>query len=91
MHFDLGSAIRRSPSLRPVLQSILPPVLWLVSEETAVLPGVFSIFTLHIDSKLARPWLMVSPWIPEYVTASCRIRFGLRPLLPQLDVKNALG
>jgi hypothetical protein len=59
--------------------------------ETAVLPGVHSLFTLHILSKLARPWLMVSPRVPEYVTASWRTFFRLRSLLPEQDVKNASG
>lgn len=52
-------------------------VLWLVSEKTAVLPGVYSLFTFHILSKSVPPWLIVSPQVPEYVTASCRTLFGL--------------
>jgi hypothetical protein len=32
----------------PVPQSFVPHALWLVSLETAVLPGVYSLFTLHI-------------------------------------------
>jgi hypothetical protein len=38
--------------------------------KTAVLLEVHSLFTLHISLKSAPPWLMFSPQIPEYVTAS---------------------
>jgi hypothetical protein len=44
--------------------------LWLVSEETAVLPGVCSLVTLHTLLESALPWLIVSPRVPECVAAS---------------------
>jgi hypothetical protein len=51
--------------------------------QTAVLPGVYSLVTLDYLVESAPPWLMVSPQVPEYVTASCRTLFGPRSLRPQ--------
>jgi hypothetical protein len=48
-------------SLCPVPQSFPPRVMWLVSYETAVLPGVPSLFTLHIFVESAPPGLIDSP------------------------------
>jgi hypothetical protein len=44
--------------------------MWLVSCETAVLPGVYSLFTLHIFEELAPPGLIVSPPGAVGVTAT---------------------
>jgi len=56
--------------LCPVPQSVPPRVMWLVSCETAVLPGVPSLFTLHIFEERALPWLIVSPQGAVGVTAT---------------------
>jgi hypothetical protein len=45
--------------------------------ETAVLPGFFSLFTLPALEELARPWLIDSPRVPEYVAVSRRTLYGL--------------
>lgn len=47
-------------------------------EETADLPGVFALVTLHEPLALARPWLIVSPPDTGYVTAPWLPDFGLR-------------
>jgi hypothetical protein len=59
--------------------SLLPQKMF----ETAVLPGVHSLVTLHTLMKLPLPWLMVSPQAPEYVTASRKTLFGHCSLLPE--------
>jgi hypothetical protein len=64
-------------SLCPVPQSIPPRVMWLVSCETAVLPGVPSLFTLDVFVERAPPWLIVSPRGAVGVTATCRPSSGL--------------
>lgn len=66
----------------PVPQSILPRVMWLVSCETAVLPGVSSLVTLDVFEKRAPPGLIVSPQGAVGVTATGPPIFGpclLRP------------
>jgi hypothetical protein len=47
------------------------------------LPGVSSLVTLHISLESAPPWLIVSPRMPEYVTASWHIFFGPCSPLPE--------
>jgi hypothetical protein len=59
------------------------PTVWLFSKEIAVLPGLSSLFTLHILVKPAGPWLMVSPRIPEYVAASWQTLCGVHLLRPE--------
>jgi hypothetical protein len=57
-----------SPASAP--QSITQRAVWLVSKETAVLPGFFTLVTLHTLDELPAPWLIVSPRTPEYVAIS---------------------
>jgi hypothetical protein len=68
--FTPAQSTRRPTSPLPVPQSFSPRVARLVFEKTAVLPGVSSLVTLHTFEKSAQHWLIVSPRIPEYVTAS---------------------
>jgi hypothetical protein len=56
--------------------------MWLVSYETAVLPGVYSLFTLHIFEERAPPWLIDSPQGAVGVTATGPPFFGLCSLRP---------
>jgi hypothetical protein len=63
----------------------------LARQETAVLPGFSSLVTLPALEGLARPWLIVSPRIPERVTASRRTLFGLCLPRPEQGRKNAAG
>jgi hypothetical protein len=57
--------------------------LWLVSSETAVLPGVYSLVTLHTLLERAPPWLMVSPRAPKTVTAFRQTLFRHCPFRPE--------
>jgi hypothetical protein len=60
-----------------VPQSIARQVMWLVSCETAVLPGVFSLFTLDVFVEFTPPWLIDSPRGAVGVAATCRPSSGL--------------